>query len=344
MVLKGYDFIIITLQTDEGVEGLGYVVTPGYGTASIYSIIKDELCPLLINQDPFLPEYIWEQMWKRIAFLGQSGMAIFGLAALDMCLWDIIGKACNQPLYKILGAYSNCLPVYASGGWLSYTREELINEIVGYIQAGYNSIKIKIGFQDPEEDFDRIKAVKKVVGEKIQIMVDANQRWTASEAIKIGKKLQDLGVIWFEEPVSTNDLEKQIEVTRALDISIAAGESLYTLRDFKNIIINRAVDVLQINYFRSGGITEWRKIAALAKAFYLPISSQSNMEIQVHLMASIPNSLIIENHMVLSKYMARIFEGLPQVKNNCVKPLDIPGIGLNLLPEIKKDTKVTIKN
>jgi L-alanine-DL-glutamate epimerase-like enolase superfamily enzyme len=336
IVLKGYDFIIITLQTDEGIEGLGYIVTPGYGTSSIYSIVKDVLCPMLIGKDPFYVEYIWEYMLENTKFFGQKGGIAFGIAGIDMCIWDIIGKVCEQPLFKILGAYSDSIPVYASGGWLSYSIEELTKEMAGYIKEGYDAIKMKIGFQDPEEDYRRISAVRKVVGEKVRIMVDANQRWSASEAIQIGKRLQDLGVVWFEEPVSTDDIESYIEVTKKLDLSVAAGESVYTLRDFRNIITNHCVDVIQINYFRAGGITEWRKIAALAKAWHLPISSQSNMEIQVHLMASIPNISIMENHMVLRKYTERIFEQLPKVKNNSIKPPDVPGIGLDLFPEIKK--------
>jgi len=336
IVLKGYDFIIVTLQTDEGIEGLGYVMTPGYGTGSIYSIIKDELCPLLMGKNPFYVEYIWEYMLKNTNFFGQKGITIFGIAAIDMCLWDIIGKTLKQPLFKILGAYSDSIPVYASGGWLSYSIEELTKEMAGYIEEGYDAIKMKIGSQDPEEDYRRISAVRKVVGEKVRIMVDANQRWSASEAIRIGKRLQELGVVWFEEPVSTDDIESYIEVTKELDLSVAAGESAYTLRDFKNIITNRCVDVIQINYFRAGGITEWRKIAALTKAWNLPISSQSNIEIQVHLMTSIPNGNIMEDHTLLRNYTERVFEQLPKVKNSSIRPLDVPGIGLALLPEIKK--------
>lgn len=335
VVLKGYDFIIVTIKTDEGIDGLGYVVTPGYGADSINSIINIDLCPLLLNQNPLKVEYIWERMWRRISFLGQSGITVYGIAAIDMCLWDIIGKTYNQPLYKVLGEYSNFVPVYASGGWLSYSIEELIDEMVGYVEEGYDFIKMKIGHNNPEDDYRRIEAVRKAVGEKTKIMVDANQRWSASEAIQIGKRLQDLGVVWFEEPVNAYDIESQIEVSRALNLSIAAGESLYTSKDFKNIIINHCIDVIQINYFRSGGITEWRKIAALAKAWHLPISSQSNMEVQVHLMSSISNSLIMENHTLLYKCMEKVFEQLPKVKSGLIEPLNTPGIGLKLLPHIR---------
>jgi len=238
VVLKGYDFIIITLQTDEGVEGIGHVMTPGYGTSAIYSAIKDDLCPFLIGKNPFNVEYIWEQMGKITNFIGNKGVVTFGISAIDMCLWDIIGKACNQPLYKILGVYSNSIPVYASGGWLSYSVEELIREMSGYVEEGYNSLKMKIGNDNPEEDFKRINAVRNVVGNKVKIMVDANQKWSVSEAIRIGKQLQELDVSWFEEPVSAEDLEGQAKVTEKLDLSVAAGESAFNLQDFKRIITN----------------------------------------------------------------------------------------------------------
>jgi len=336
VTLKGYDFIIITLQTDEGIDGLGHVMTPGYGTSAIYSVIKDDLCPILIGRDPFQPEYIWEEMWNKTKFFGQYGVTIFGMAAIDMCVWDIIGKACNQPLYKILGAYSYNIPVYASGGWLSYSIEELIREVEDYMNEGYDSVKIKIGHENPEKDYQRIKAVRKVVGENVRIMVDANQKWSASEAIQIGKKLQDLGVTWFEEPIQADDLEGHSKVTEALNLDIAAGESVYALNGFKNLITNSSLNVVQINYFRAGGITQWRKIAALAKAWNLPVSSQSNIEVQVHLMTTIPNSLIMENHTMLRKYMKKVFKQLPQIKNNTIRPMDVPGVGLELLPAILK--------
>lgn len=336
ITLKGYDFIIITMQTDEEIEGLGYVMTPGYGTASIHSIIKDLLCPIVIGEDPFRVEYIWDMLWNKIRFFGQSGVTIFGLAAVDMCIWDIIGKVCNQPLYKILGAYSCTIPVYASGGWLTYSIKELSKEMEEYVKEGYSSVKMKIGHDNPDEDYRRVKAVKKVVGENVKIMADANQKWSTAEAIKIGKKLQDLGVVWFEEPVAAKNLSGQAQVAEALELEIAAGESAYTLQDFKDIIISKSLDIVQINYFRSGGITEWRRIAALAKALDFPVSSQSNLEIQVHLMSSIPNGLIMEDHTILRKYMEKVFEQLPQIKNGLTRPPDLPGIGLNLLPDIRR--------
>ena len=336
VTLKKYDFVLISLETDEGIDGLGYVVTPGYGSSSFYAVIKDELVPLLLGENPFNVELLWEKMWKRTHFFGRKGSPIFGMAALDMALWDIIGKVCGQPLYKILGAYSTDIPVYASGGWLAYSKEELLREMTDYVEEGYTMVKMKIGQKNFQEDYNRLKAVRKAVGDKVKIMVDANQSWSSLEAIQAGKRLEELGIYWLEEPVIADEIEGQAEVTRSLDVAVAAGETEYTRYGFKDLITNKCMDIVQPDYFRVGGITEWRKVAALAEIWHLPISPHSHMEIQAHLMASIANGFALENHTLLRGYMEKVFEGLPEVKDGILKPSEFPGTGFKLLPNVEE--------
>lgn len=317
-------------MTDEGIEGLGYITNPGYGIDAIHSVIVNELEPLLIGENPLFAEKLWQKMWQRTHYYGRKGIAILAMAAIDIALWDIIGKRANKPLYELLGPFSHSVSVYASGGWMAYTVKELVKEMAGYAEQGYTRVKMKIGHQDYKIDLNRIKAVREALGDKVTIMVDANQFWKPKEAVEIGQRLGEYNIDWFEEPVAADDVKGNAYVRKSLNLKLATGENEYTIHGFKDLIQSEAVDVVQPDLFRVGGISQWKKVANISEAWNLLVSSHSHMEVQFHLMASISNGVGLENHMLLRDCMEQVFIDLPQVKNGVMYAPTLPGVGLVL--------------
>lgn len=266
----------------------------------------------------------WNDLYVRVNSVGQTGLQIIALAAVDTALWDIMSQRANLPLYKMLGGMRDEIDVYASGGWLG-TLESLVEEAVGYKEQGYKKYKMKIGFPDYREDIRRIAAVKKAVGDDMEIMVDANQGLSIKKAIEVGKELIKMNVTWFEEPVFAQDYAANAELVRSTDTSIATGESLFTRTEHLEILSRRGVDILMPDLQRCGGVTEFMNVAILAAAYRIPVSSHVFTELSAHLMAAAPTGLIAE---YVPDWWAGVFDKAPRVKNGKIKLDDTPGLGI----------------
>ncbi|PLC49571.1 rhamnonate dehydratase [Pollutimonas subterranea] len=258
---------IVEIETADGVVGWGEC----YGPAHVAkAFIDTQYGPRILGRDAFDVEVIWEDLYNRIKDYGSKGMAIAAISGIDIALWDIIGKVCGKPVHKLIGgAYREQVNAYATGLYfidMDRLIEEAVDEAQGYVEDGFTAVKMKIGLGSPKLDIARVEAVRKAIGDDVRLMVDANHCFTVPAAIRLGRQLEQLDVEWFEEPISPEDLDGYVEVTRALDMAVAGGENEYTRWGFRDIVTRKAMDIIQPDVCAAGGISECRKIAALATA------------------------------------------------------------------------------
>jgi D-galactarolactone cycloisomerase len=258
---------IVEIETDDGIVGWGECYGP---SAVSKAYIDTQFAPRIIGRDPFDVEVIWEDLYNRIKDYGGQGMASSALSGIDIALWDIIGKRCGQPVHKLMGgAHRTEVTSYATGLYfidMDRLIEEAVDEARGYVDEGFAAIKMKIGLGSMKLDIDRVAAVREAVGPGIRLMVDANHCLTVPQAIRYGRELERLDIEWFEEPISPEDIDGYVEVTRALDIAVAGGENGFTRWGFRDLVMRKAMDIVQPDVCAAGGLSECRKIATLAIA------------------------------------------------------------------------------
>ncbi|OZI18913.1 rhamnonate dehydratase [Bordetella genomosp. 9] len=286
---------IVEIETSDGVVGWGEC----YGPAQVSrAYIESQYGPRIVGRDAFDVEVIWEDLYNRIKDYGNSGMAISALSGIDIALWDIIGKVCGKPVHKLIGgAHRTEVQSYATGLYfidMDRLIEEAVEEARDYVDQGFQAIKMKIGLGSPKLDIQRVAAVREAIGDDIRLMVDANHCFTVPAAIRLGRELEQLNVEWFEEPISPEDLDGYVEVTRALDMAVAGGENEFTRWGFRDIVTRKAMDIVQPDVCAAGGISECRKIAALALAHGVECvphawGSAIGLAATLHFLAALPD-------------------------------------------------------
>ena len=269
----------------------------GWGEGAAASLIDGLLAPLLIGQDPMDRAGLWERMFHAL-YNGNNAVGLAGsaLSALDIALWDLAGKATGLPVCALLGGkVRDKVAVYATG--LYYTEGEfpdrLLDEARGYVAAGFKGMKTKVGGLSIAEDVARVRALRDAIGPDIHLMVDANEAYNATTAIRLGQQLADLDLVWFEEPVNAQDLDAYLEVKAALPMAIAGGENLRTRYEFKPYLTRRAYDIVQPDIMHCGGITEMQRICAMANACGIQVNphvwgSPVMIAATLHLAATLP--------------------------------------------------------
>ncbi|EHK64102.1 mandelate racemase/muconate lactonizing enzyme family protein [Achromobacter arsenitoxydans] len=286
---------IVEIETADGVVGWGECYGPSQ-VARAY--IESQYAPRILGRDPFDVEVIWEDLYNRIKDYGNKGMAISALSGIDIALWDIIGKTCGKPIHKLIGgAHRTEVQSYATGLYfidMDRLIEEAVEEAQGYVAEGFTAIKMKIGLGSPKLDLERVRAVREAVGGEVRLMVDANHCFTVPAAIRLGRELEKLDVEWFEEPISPEDLDGYVEVTRALDMAVAGGENEFTRWGFRDIVARKAMDIVQPDVCAAGGISECRKIATLAAAHGVECvphawGSAIGLAATLHFLAALPD-------------------------------------------------------
>lgn len=284
------DYVVVRVHTDEGIEGIGY--TWYLHSASIIEhLLKDHI----LGEDPFAIEKIWSNMYQEV-FRERKGAAIRAMSALDIAIWDIIGKALEKPLHRLLGGYDDKIKCYASGGYYRKGKglEGLVEEMLYYVERGFKAVKMKVGSLPIEGDVERVKAVRDAVGPNVEVMLDANNGYNVKQAIKAGRRYERYNVAWLEEPVWPDDIKGSAKVAAALEVPVASGELEYTRYGFRDLIENEAVDIIQPDATVCGGVTEWMKIANMAEAWNIPVNAHAEHEIHVHLMSAIKGGDYVE--------------------------------------------------
>jgi L-alanine-DL-glutamate epimerase-like enolase superfamily enzyme len=325
----------LELHTDAGIIGRSI-------TGGSQAIITEQLMPRIVGMNPFHIEAIWDRMYRFNRKPVAKGLYISAMGAIDIAVWDIVGKALNRPVCEVLGVFSERLRVYAAGGYYEEGKgiKELVKEMESYVSEGFRAVKMKIGGESMDVDVERVRAVREAVGPKIDLMIDANNRWTAPEAIRFGRLVERYNPFWFEEPVEADDFEGCAEIKRKLTIPIAAGENEFTRWGARDLLAANAVDVLQCDTVLAGGISEGRKIANLASAHHIQVSPHGDPHMAVHLLASLPNALIMETYPAVESQYNLALPLFP-VKDGYIEVPKKPGLGIDPDPEIVKKYRVS---
>lgn len=324
-VMTHFEVVMVQLETNEGIQGTGYTYTIGHGGAAIRSLIDCELKPLLLNADPTRIEQIWETMWWRMHYIGRGGLVSFAISAVDIALWDLKARCENQPLWKSLGGYSGTAFAYAGGIDLQLSTDELLSQTSKNIENGFRAIKMKVGCTNLREDVERVAAVRKLIGPDMPLMVDANMRWTVETAIKAARKFSEHDVYWLEEPTIPDDYKGHARIAREGGLPVATGENLHTIYEFQHMIEDGGVAFPEPDVSNIGGITNWMRVANLAYANNLKVTTHGIHEIHLHLLAAIPNASYLEVH---SFGLERFITNPPKLIDGIMTASDEVGHGI----------------
>jgi L-alanine-DL-glutamate epimerase-like enolase superfamily enzyme len=320
----------VVAEVRAGAErGLGVT----YGPGAVAGLIRELLTEPLIGLDALNVPGAWTAMTQSVRNAGRPGIASMAIAALELALWDTKAKLLEVPLFQLLGAARERVPVYASGGFTSMDDEALTRQLFGWVnERGFSRVKMKIGVDggsDPGRDIDRVAMVRKAIGSDAELFVDANGAYSRKTAIRVGRSLAGEGVTWFEEPVSSDDLEGLREVREGIDAEVAAGEYGYTVFDFQRLV--SAVDVLQADVSRCGGIHGWFRASALAAANSLELSGHTAQSMHLHVACAIPNLRHLEYFADHERVDRLLFDGVVSPREGVLRPdQGRPGHGLTL--------------
>ncbi len=326
--------VLVRVRTDKDVEGIGFTYTINTRGEGIKSIIKKDLVNLILNkslEDEKSIEKSWEKMFYLTHDVYRGSASGHAISAIDIALWDALAKGESKPLYHLLGAKSEKAPIYDTDcGWLHFSLEELLKNCSNSLKIGYKGVKIKVGKEEAKEDFERVKAVRDLVGGKALLMIDANQKFSLQEALYRGREFEKYELYWYEEPLIADDLIDHIKLKRYLKIPIALGETLTTPQEFKNFVQSEALSFIQPDVCRCFGITGFLKIARLAEQSHINVAPHGVPELHVQLACSLENVIIIEHTPLLS----RLFKDRLEFKEGFLYPPKKDGHGLEIDEEL----------
>ena len=331
------DTIIVRVDTSEGITGYGEA-HPGRSPGAVVSLIQNTLAPMLIGMKATDVIGVWKRVHRmQLSSHGVGSGASLGLSGIDMALWDIRGKAAKMPLYELLGGSKRRLPAYAGGISLGYQpKESLAEEAQEYVARGYKAIKLRLG-DSAKADIERVLHVRKVLGDDIDILTDANTAYTLADVRRVLPVLADIKAGWLEEPFACNDFSSYREAAKITSlVPIAAGENHYGRFEFAQLREAGAVQIWQPDLSKCGGITEGLAIAAMASAYRIPMHTHSsatgiNHAATIHFMAAIENSGYFEACVSHFNPLRDMFGTTFEIgADGCVEPLDKPGIGLEI--------------
>ncbi len=319
--------VLLRLRTDEGVEGIGFTFL-GSGLSRALKVAVEDLAALCVGFDPLDPAPMLDRLTALAGGSGPAGIFTLAVAALDIALWDIRGKAAGQPLWRMLGASGEPVPTYASGALMrEFDLDTILRACRHLVDAGYGQVKMQLalpGGHDRSREIDRIRRIREALGNETLLMCDINQRWSVPQALEMGQALEEFDLCWLEDPVSHEDLRGQAAVKAGQPLKIATGEFIYRPSGFEVLLASAAPDFVMIDPFRAGGITPWLTIAGMAHAEGRPVVSHLAPEIQVHLIGAVPNGWTVE----YMPWSIALFREVPWPDRGYLRPPKGPGLGL----------------
>lgn len=313
----------------EGETGLGWT----YSTAAAADLVRDHLAHLVRGSDPLDVAGTWEAMVRACRNLGRPGLVSQAIAAVDIALWDLKARLLGRPLAEVFGRMRDEVPVYGSGGFTSLDDHQLREQVDGWLAAGCGAVKIKVGEAwgtRPDRDLDRTRFVRSLVGDRVELMVDANGGYDTGQARRLGACYDDLGVSWLEEPVSSDDLPGLALLRGTLRCDIAAGEYADSVTYCQRMLGAGAVDCLQVDVTRCAGYTEWLRCAAVAAGHGLQISAHCAPSLHAPVAAAVPNLRHVEWFADHARLEPLLVDGLPTVTAGALHLTGAPGHGMRL--------------
>ncbi|MDN8588157.1 mandelate racemase/muconate lactonizing enzyme family protein [Paenibacillus sp. 11B] len=321
-----FELITATIVMEDGRKGTGYTYTGGIGGTAIYKLLVNDLIPRLVGREFTTPDKMNAYMNQCIHYVARGGIASFAISALDIALWDIKLKTENMAICDLYGTRNEKVRTYYGGIDLMLTEKELLQNIEKQLEKGHTAIKIKLGKENEDEDIERVKAVRNLIGKDAMFMVDANMIWTVPQAIRMAKRMEEFNIAWLEEPTNPDDYEGYARIGQATTIPIAMGENLHTIYEHK-----LALDIARIKYpipdcSNVCGITGFLKVGEMAKERSLKVSSHGMQELHVNVLGALSNAGFLEYHSFpICDYTIEPLK----IVNGYIEPSKATGVGIN---------------
>lgn len=306
----------VIIRTTDGLEGVGFTSTLTHGDTTVQAIIKDLYAPQLLGENPLDTQRLWQSLyWSDAHWVGRAGITQMALAAVDIALWDLKAKFCGLPLWRLVGGHKpGTVPSYnTDGGWLNFDEQRLIDEMAALVDQGWRKVKMKIGKPDPREDMRRVGAVRAAIGDDVDLMIDVNQKWNRTTALRWAHQFEQFDIGWLEEPMDPDDVAGHAALARATTIPIALGEHVYSRTAHRDFITRAGVGIVQADVTRLGGVTEWLAVAEIAQAFGISVIPHHADMMRVH------------QHLGAGHSAVPMIECIPWLQELFQEPADIRG-------------------
>ena len=328
-------YTLARVRSDSGGEGIGFCYGGHRGGAVVTLAVRELLADVVAGEDPYRVEGIWDAMYRETLLHGRRGSVVRAISAVDMALWDLVSREAGLPLHDYLGGFrAGTVPAYASGGYYAEgkTLDDLAEEMRRYVEMGFGAVKMKVGRLTPREDAERVRAARDAVGPDAPLFLDANNAWPdAATAIRAVRMFEEYEPGWIEEPLMPDDVQGHAEVAAAVETPVATGEIHATRWEFQQLVEAGAAAIIQADAGVCGGVTEWRKVAALAAAHNLAVAPHWLADLHVHLVAATPNATWVEyfpDFKVLN--IGRLFRTRLEVRPGGLALPTAPGLGVEL--------------
>jgi L-alanine-DL-glutamate epimerase-like enolase superfamily enzyme len=319
------EFATVELGTDQGLVGIGLTFFGGALTPAL-KVAVNGLANLLVGDDPTQTEAVVAKLRRAAGSSGPGGIFTLALSAIDMACWDLKGKAVGQSVCALLGGLRDRAPTYASGALMRPHPVDYLEKAGPRLKGmGFRQMKMQCGAEaQPAREVERVRVMRESVGDDVDLMCDINQLWRVEQAVDIGTRIEPYHLFWLEDPTTHDDYAGLATIADALTMPIAAGEYVYGIAPFRQLLAHRSVDIAMIDLLRVGGVTQWMKVAGMAEAFNVSVVSHLIPEIHVHLIAAVPNGLTVE----YMPWSLRLFEETPALDNGMLVVPSKPGLGL----------------
>lgn len=324
--LSHVDILTAEIETTHGERGFGFSYSLRAGGSALLAHARD-IAGELIGEDPDDIGRLWEKMAWLGASVSRTGVTVQTISAFDVALWDLKAKRAGKSIGKLLGTFREDVPCYnTSGGYLSSSIDEVLHNVDVSLERGLGGIKLKVGQPELKKDIERVRTVRNHVGDAVPIMVDANQQWDYTTALRAGRQLDEFNLVWLEEPLNAYDYEGHARLAERLDTPIATGEMLSSVAECSELVKHRSVTFMQADVPRVGGITPFLKIAALSELALLKLAPHFVMEIHIHLGCAYPHEAWVEH----IEWLELAFNERLEIKDGRMQLPDRPGLGFSL--------------
>lgn len=324
-------FIVARITLHSGVTGEAYLLSFHYSAHGIAGVLEDVRL-LALGADAGRPEEFLRSWARESEYFGSAGLNQWACGLMNIAMWDAWAKTLGQPVWKLFDVHHDRVPLYGSGGWLSYSLEELLDEVRRYVRRGFRAVKIKVGSKEVQQDIERLTKVREAAGSEIDIMIDANQGMNRKSALALAEAVRGLRITWFEEPLPHDDFAGYQELRRHAGIALAMGEREFDQVALRELIAREAIDLWQPDLLRLGSVEAWRSSAALANVHGIPVLPHYYKEYDVPLLMTVPRPFGAESF----DWIDDLITNPVRIRDGWAWPSQEPGWGFSFRPEYLK--------